>query len=443
MSGKVDIKYTSLFIDNEFLEAENGATFETIDPSTEEVVAKVAFGSANDMNKAVNAAKKSIRTQFGMAYNGCFNAWKYNLPSRFFRYYAGYADKIHGSTIPVDGNFMSYTRKEPIGVVGQIIPWNYPVAMISWKWGPALTTGCTMVLKPAEQTPLSALHMASLVKEAGFPKGVINVVTGDGPQTGAALVKNLDVDKIAFTGSTEVGKLISSSGNDSNLKRISLELGGKSPVVVMNDCPSLDEAVEICQNAIFTYMGQVCCAGSRVFVQSGIYDEFNLHGPQVNQEQMDKILDLIDSGVKEGAKIETGGSRIGTKGYFVEPTVFSSVKDDMRIAKEEIFGPVQSIFKFETLNEVIDRANDTTYGLAAGIITSDFNTMNKFSSFIRAGTVWINCYNVISTQTPFGGFQTIRVWKRIRRGRPKKLFGMQDHYHRNQLQMFIDGVCNL
>ncbi|XP_071747740.1 aldehyde dehydrogenase 1A1 isoform X2 [Lepeophtheirus salmonis] len=344
---------------------------------------------------------------------------------KVFRYYAGYADKIHGSTIPVDGNFMSYTRKEPIGVVGQIIPWNYPLAMISWKWGPALTTGCTMVLKPAEQTPLSALHMASLVKEAGFPKGVINVVTGDGPQTGAALVKNLDVDKIAFTGSTEVGKLISSSGNDSNLKRISLELGGKSPVVVMNDCPSLDEAVEICQNAIFTYMGQVCCAGSRVFVQSGIYDEFvrkstelakkrtvgcpwnskNLHGPQVNQEQMDKILDLIDSGVKEGAKIETGGSRVGTKGYFVEPTVFSSVKDNMRIAKEEIFGPVQSIFKFETLNEVIDRANDTTYGLAAGIITSDFNTMNKFSSFIRAGTVWINCYNVISTQTPFGGFK--------------------------------------
>ncbi len=325
-----------------------------------------------------------------------------------FRYYAGWCDKIHGQTIPVDGNAFAFTRKEPVGVVGQIIPWNYPLLMLAWKWAPALATGCTIVLKPAEQTPLSALYICSLVKEAGFPAGVINVVTGYGPTAGAAITSHPDIRKVAFTGSTEVGKLIMETAGKTNLKKVSLELGGKSPLVVFDDA-DLDEAVQIAHNALFTNHGQNCVAGSRTFVQEGIYDEFvkraaqkakdrrvgnpfgesTEQGPQIDDEMFKKVLGYIDSGVKEGAKLEAGGKRWGTEGFFIEPTVFSGVTDNMKICREEIFGPVQSILKFKTLEEVIERANNTNYGLAAGCITKNIDTALTYAQAIEAGSVWV------------------------------------------------------
>jgi len=286
-----------------------------------------------------------------------------NCTVSVFRYYAGYCDKIHGNTIPSDGDFLTMTRKEPVGVVGQIIPWNYPALMLSWKWGPALAAGCTMVLKPAEQTPLTALAIAALAKEAGFPKGVINVVPGYGPTAGGPIVEHHDVNKVAFTGSTEVGHKIMEIAAKTNLKRVSLELGGKSALVIFDDA-DLDEAVEIAHMAIFANHGQNCCAGSRTYVQAAIYDQFvkkavekaksrkvgdpfvdgTQQGPQIDQEMFDKVLRMIESGKKEGAKLETGGESIGKAGYFIQPTVFSNVSDNMTIARQEIFGPVQSIF---------------------------------------------------------------------------------------------------
>ena len=321
--------------------------------------------------------------------------------------------------------FFTYTRKEPVGVVGQIIPWNYPVAMLCWKWGPALAAGCTIVMKPAEQTPLSALYMASLTKEAGFPDGVINIINGFGATAGAAVANHPKIDKVAFTGSTQVGRIILQSSGISNLKRVSLELGGKSPIAVFDDAEDLDKAVEICYDAIFTNHGQNCCAGSRTYVQAGIYDQFVAkakelalkrkvgdpwqdgvdQGPQVDKAQFNKILDLVESGKTEGAKLECGGTRVGDKGYFIAPTVFSNVQDQMRIAREEIFGPVQSIFKFDTMEEVIERANDTNYGLAAGIISKDVNKILTFTQSVQAGSVWVNCYDMVMSQTPFGGFK--------------------------------------
>ncbi|KAI4459740.1 aldehyde dehydrogenase-related [Holotrichia oblita] len=349
-----------------------------------------------------------------------------------FRYYAGIADKSCGRTIPADAGLFSMTRREPVGVVGQIIPWNYPILMLAWKWAPALAAGCTVVLKPAELTPLTALAVAALAKEAGFPKGVVNVVPGYGPVAGQALTLHNDIDKIAFTGSTVVGRLILEGAAKSNIKRISLELGGKSPLVVMNDA-NIDEAVEIAHNAIFANHGQNCCAGSRTFVQAGIYDEFvkkatqmaqkrkvgdpfdetTQQGPQIGEIHFNKVLRLVNTGVKEGAKLQTGGSRIGKEGYFIEPTVFSDVSDDMTIAKEEIFGPVQTILKFNTLDEVIERANNTTYGLAAGIVTQNINDALVFSQAVQAGSVWVNCYDAVVPQAPFGGYKQSGIGREL------------------------------
>ncbi|XP_031345333.1 retinal dehydrogenase 1-like [Photinus pyralis] len=460
------IKYTKLFINNEFVDAVSKKTFPVLNPATGKKIADIAEADKEDVNKAVAAAKAAFernsewRTMSpasrgelilkladlmkrdkeylaalesldnGKTYKNALHDVGFSID--VLKYYAGYCDKIHGSTIPSDGNFMTMTIKEPVGVVGQIIPWNYPLGMVAWKWAPALATGCTVVLKPAEQTPLTALVLAALAKEAGFPKGVVNVLPGYGPTAGGAIVQHPGINKVAFTGSTEVGNKIMEGVGQSNLKRVSLELGGKSPLVIFDDV-DVDRAVEIAYGACFSNHGQNCCAGSRTYVQAGIYDEFvkkaaekakrtkvgdpfaedTVQGPQVNQEMLDKVLRLIESGKKEGAHLQTGGCRKGNEGYFVEPTVFSDVKDDMTIAREEIFGPVQSILKFETLEEVIKRANDTTYGLAAGGLTNNITTALAYAKSVRAGSVWVNCYHAFSPQAPFGGFKQSGIGREL------------------------------
>lgn len=456
-NSNIDVKYTKLFINNEFVDSANGKTFPTINPATEKKIVDVAEAGKEDVDKAVAAARaafnrksewrtmdasrrgemmiklaslmetnKNYLANLESLDNGKpFNDSIFDMDCsiKTIQYYAGWCDKIHGNTIPADGNVMSITRKEPVGVVSAIIPWNYPILMATWKMGPALATGCTMILKPAEQTPLSALFLAQLVKEAGFPPGVFNVVNGHGT-TGAFLSSHMDVNKVAFTGSTEVGRLIMEAAARSNLKRVSLELGGKSPLVVFDDA-DVDEAVTIAHNGIFANHGQNCCAASRTFVHEKVYDEFvkkaaakasarkvgdpftagTDQGPQVDKEMFEKVTGLIESGKKEGAKVVAGGDRVGKVGYFVQPTVFADVQDNMRIAREEIFGPVQQILKFSSMEEVIARANNTTYGLAAGIITTDINKALKFAESVLAGSVWVNCYDYVVPQAPFGGFK--------------------------------------
>jgi len=343
---------------------------------------------------------------------------------KFIRYFAGYADKVHGKTIPIDGPYFGFTRLEPIGVCGAILPWNGPFALLLWKISPALATGNTIVVKPAEQTPLTALYLGSLIKEAGIPPGVVNIISGYGPTAGAAIAGHMDVNKVSFTGSTEVGKLVQSAAGLSNCKRVTLEMGGKSPLVIFDDA-DLDLAVNTAHFGIFFNQGEVCVASSRVFVQEGIYEEFvkksvelalkrtvgdpfdekTQQGAQIDKIQFDKILSYIEGGVKEGAKIQCGGKRVGNSGYFIQPTIFTDVSDNMVIAREEIFGPVMSVFKFKTLEEVIDRANDTQYGLAAGVFTKDINKALEFAQGVESGNVWINTYMAFGPQIPFGGFK--------------------------------------
>nr|XP_022903913.1 aldehyde dehydrogenase, mitochondrial-like [Onthophagus taurus] len=446
-----------IFINNEYLQSISGKTFKTINPSSGEIIAEIPRSSKEDVDLAVNAAFEAFKLnspwrKIDASQRGCLLNKLADLIERDFinlasletldmgspfpttsafinvgikslRYMAGWADKNHGKTIPMDGNYFAYTKLEPIGVCGQITPWNGPLLTFCWKIAPALAMGNTVVIKPAEQTPLTALYMGQLIKEAGFPPGVVNIVPGYG-DAGEALCKNQKVDKIAFTGSTEVGKKIQQSSGIGNLKRTTLELGGKSPNIILDDV-DLPTAVEWAHQAVYMNQGQVCCAGSRTFVQSKIYDEFveksiqraknrivgnpfdikTEQGPQIDQTQMEKILNLIQSGVKDGACLATGGARCGDKGYFVQPTVFAGVQDHHKIAQEEIFGPVQNILKFDTLEELIERANNTNYGLAAGIFSKDVDKINYLTQGIRAGTVWVNCYNVLSAQTPFGGFK--------------------------------------
>ncbi|MBY0461292.1 MAG: aldehyde dehydrogenase family protein, partial [Gemmataceae bacterium] len=341
------------------------------------------------------------------------------LTIQCYRYYAGWADKVFGQTLPIDGPFFCYTRHEPIGVVGQIIPWNFPLLMQAWKWGPALACGNTIVLKPAEQTPLTALRVAQLAQEVGFPDGVINVVPGYGPTAGAALSGHMDVDKIAFTGETSTGKLVMTAAAQSNLKRVSLELGGKSPNIVFADA-DMDAAVEGAYFGLFFNQGQCCVAGSRLFVQDSAYDEFvhkivakakgrkvgdpfsleTQQGPQVSQEQFDRVMGYIRHGQSEGARMLVGGARVGERGYFIEPTVFTDVQDDMKIAREEIFGPVMSILKFKDADEVLARGNRTPYGLAAAVWTRDIGKALRLSNGLKVGTVWVNCYDVFDAGAP-------------------------------------------
>ncbi|CAH2087122.1 unnamed protein product [Euphydryas editha] len=446
-----------LFINNEWVKSSDGKVFATENPATGDVIAEVQQAGKVDIDKAVDAAKKAFklgstwrkmdashrghlinkladlieRDRAYMASLETLDNGKPYLASyhgdlasviKNLRYYAGWADKNHGMVLPADGKYFTYTRHEPVGVCGQIIPWNFPLLMAAWKLGPALAAGCTLVLKPAEQTPLTALYLAQLVKEAGFPPGVVNVVPGYG-DAGAALVDHPDIDKVAFTGSTEVGKLIQ-RGAAGSVKRITLELGGKSPNIVLADA-DLPAAVETAHMALFYNMGQCCCAGSRTFVQDTIYDEFvalatarakrrvlgdpfkpeTEQGPQIDGEQQEKILQLIKSGQEQGARLMTGGGRTGDRGYYVQPTVFADVRDHMDIARTEIFGPVQQILKFSQLDEVLERANDTEYGLAAGVFTKDLDKANYLIQGLRAGTVWVNDYNVFANQVPFGGFK--------------------------------------
>jgi aldehyde dehydrogenase (NAD+) len=456
---------TKLLIDGKWHNSKSGKTFETINPATEEVIAKVAEGDAADIDLAVKAARKAFdigpwrkmdardrgRLMYKLADlieshidelaeletldNGKPIAESRNadlpLVIDCLRYYAGWADKIHGQTIPIRGHFHCYTRREPVGVVGQIIPWNFPMLMVAWKWGPALAAGCTVVMKPAEQTPLSCLRMGELALEAGFPAGVINIVPGLGETAGDALVKHPGVDKIAFTGSTEVGRIIMRNAAGT-FKRVTLELGGKSPNIVFADA-DLDAAVNGAMLGLFLNQGQCCCAGSRLLVEDKIYnamverlaaagekrklgDPFDTsteQGPQVDKIQFDKVLGYIEAGKQEGARCVTGGERFGSKGYFIKPTIFADVKDNMKIATEEIFGPVMQVLKFKEIEEVVERANTTDYGLAAAIWSRDIKKAHTIAERLRAGTVWINCYDVFDAAAPFGGFKSSGIGREL------------------------------
>jgi aldehyde dehydrogenase (NAD+) len=448
---------TKLLINNRWVPSESGKTFATINPSTGEEICQVAEGDAADVDKAVKAARAAFEGPWRKLRASERGRLLYRLADLIeanadelarletldngkplsiakavdvaktvacYRYFAGWADKVQGKTIPIDGDFFCYTRHEPIGVVGQIIPWNYPMLMQSWKLAPALATGNTVVMKPAEQTPLSALRIGELLLEAGYPEGVVNILPGFGPTAGAAIASHMDVDKVAFTGSTEVGRLIMTAAAQSNLKRVTLELGGKSPNIIFADT-DLDAAVEGAHMGIFVNQGQSCCAGSRVFVEERIYLQFveksvaraakrrvgdpldptTDQGPQVDQSQFDRIMGYIESGRTEGATLACGGERVGNRGYFIRPTVFADVHDEMKIAREEIFGPVMSVIAFKDMDEVIARANKTDYGLAAGVWTNDIKKAHAVANGVRAGTVWVNCYHVLDTRAPFGGFK--------------------------------------
>lgn len=468
------VRQTRMLINNEWCDAASGKTFPTVNPATGDVIAQVAEADAEDVNRAVKAARNAFdsgkwpRTTAskrgyllnrladlieankeelaalesldnGKPYKDAYNA---DLPLTIacYRYYAGWADKIHGKTIPINGPYFCYTRHEPVGVAGQIIPWNFPLLMQAWKLAPALACGCTVVLKVAEQTPLSALRVGELIIEAGFPPGVVNILPGYGPTAGAALARHMDVDKIAFTGSTEVGHLIMKAAAESNLKRVTLELGGKSPNIVFADA-DMDQAVEGAHFALFFNQGQCCCAGSRLYVEEKCYDEFVAksverarkrkvgdpfdqtveQGPQVDEDQFNKVMSYIEAGKKEGAKLLAGGGRIGNRGYFVEPTVFADVQDNMKIAQEEIFGPVMSIIKFKDVADVIKRANTNMYGLAAAVWTKDIGKAHAIANGVRAGTVWVNCYDVFDAAAPFGGFKQSGI------GRELGEYGLQNY----------------
>jgi aldehyde dehydrogenase (NAD+) len=454
-------KPKQLLIDGKWVNAESGKTFETRNPATDEVLSKVCEGGKADVDRAVKAARKAFEegpwrkmpaaerarllyrladelekradefAQIETLDNG-----KPIKESRWvdvvqavetFRYYAGWVTKLEGETTNVNPNFFTYTLREPVGVVGQIIPWNFPLLMAAWKLGPALACGNTLILKPAEQTPLTAIRLGELICEVGFPAGVVNIITGFGPDSaGEAISKHMDIDKVAFTGEDKTGRKIVEASLG-NLKRVSLELGGKAPNIVFADA-DIDAAVKGAIMGIFFNQGQVCCAGSRLFIENSVHDEFMTKltqrvgqmrqgngmdettqiGPQVSKEQVDRIMSYVQAGQKEGAKLVCGGERPQgelAKGYFVQPTIFDNVKNDMKIAQEEIFGPVLSVIPFKTMEEVAEQANKTIFGLSGAVWTRDIKKAHKFASHIKAGTIWVNCYNMFDPQMPFGGYK--------------------------------------
>ena len=450
-------KPRKMFIDGKWVEAASGKTFPSYNPATGEVMAKVAEGDREDIDRAVKAARKAFESSKWPRMTASQRGqliWKLGdlieqhleefaqlesldngkplavarvadvpLAVDLFHYMAGWATKIEGNTIPFSPKFFAYTRREPVGVVGQIIPWNFPLLMAAWKLGPALATGCTVVLKPAEQTPLSALLLAELIAEAGFPDGVVNVVPGYGETAGAALAAHPDVDKIAFTGSTEVGKLIVHAATG-NLKKVSLELGGKSPNIVFDDA-DMKSTISGAASAIFFNHGQCCCAGSRLYIEkdqfdnvvSGVADEAKKikvgpgfepdtgMGPLVSKEQLDRVTGYLEAGLKEGAEAVVGGHKMPGGGYFVEPTVMVKTSPDMKVVREEIFGPVVCAMPFSDEDKLVAEANQSEYGLAAAVWTSDIKKAHRIANKLRAGTVWINCYNVFDAALPFGGYK--------------------------------------
>jgi phenylacetaldehyde dehydrogenase len=456
-------KPRKMLIDGKWVNATSGKTFPTYNPATGEVLAQVAEGDRADIDLAVQAARRAFDSgpwsRMTASERGKL-VWKLAdlleqhteefatletldngkpltvaraadvpLAVDMFRYMAGWATKLEGTTIPLSVcytpgvNYHAYTLREPVGVVGQIIPWNFPLLMAAWKLAPALASGCSVVLKPAEQTPLSALRLGELIMEAGFPDGVVNVVPGYGETAGAALAAHDLVDKIAFTGSTEVGKLIVHAATG-NLKKVSLELGGKSPNVVFKDA-DLDTAIAGAASAIFFNHGQCCCAGSRLYVERPVFDRVvdgvaakakkikvgsgldpETHmGPLVSEEQLRRVCNYLEIGMAEGAKAASGGHKIGGQGYFVEPTVLVDTKDYMKVVQEEIFGPVVAAIPFDDPEELVNRANDSVYGLAAGVWTHDISKAHRTAALLRAGTVWINCYNIFDAALPFGGYK--------------------------------------
>jgi phenylacetaldehyde dehydrogenase len=453
-----------LLIDGQWVPAESGKTFEVKNPATGQTLAAVAEGDQADINKAVVAARRAFESRVWASMTASNRGkllWKLAdlleqnleefaeiesldngkprtvaaaadvpLAVDLFRYMAGWATKIEGNTIPVsvpympDAEFHSYTLREPVGVVGQIIPWNFPLLMAAWKLGPALATGCTVVLKVAEETPLSGLRLGQLIQEAGFPAGVVNIVTGFGETAGAALSGHPDVDKIAFTGSTEVGKLIVKAAGETNLKKITLELGGKSPNIILPDA-DLPAAIAGAANAIFFNHGQCCCAGSRLFVHRSQFDQVvegvaelareipvgpGMHpdsgmGPMVSQIQQDRVCGYLESGLREGAHALAGGKRSDGDGYFIEPTVLVDTKPEMQVIREEIFGPVVTAVAYDDTEELVEAANNSIYGLAAAVWTRDISNGHRLAKQLKAGSVWVNCYNVFDAALPFGGYK--------------------------------------
>jgi phenylacetaldehyde dehydrogenase len=456
-------KQGKILINNQWSNAASGKTFNTFNPATGEVLATVAEGDREDIDRAVKAARKAFEDspwrrmttsergklvwkladllekhteEFATLESldngkplGVARVADVPLAVDIFRYMAGWSTKLEGNTIPISvpyapgAKFLAYTQREPVGVVGQIIPWNFPLLMAAWKLAPALATGCTVVLKPAEQTPLSALRLGELIVEAGFPEGVVNIVPGFGETAGAALASHWDVDKVAFTGSTEVGKLILQAAAG-NLKKVTLELGGKSPNIVFQDA-DMTGAIAGAASAIFFNHGQCCCAGSRLYVEKSIFDKVvegvseqaskikvgpgldpdTQMGPLVSQEQLDRVCNFMDIGAKEGAKAVVGGKRKGDKGYFVEPTVLVNTNPKMKVVQEEIFGPVVTAIPFKDVDDVIAQGNDTMYGLAAGVWTKDISKAHRVADRLKAGTVWVNCYNIFDAAMPFGGYK--------------------------------------
>jgi acyl-CoA reductase-like NAD-dependent aldehyde dehydrogenase len=447
----------NLLIGGKWIPAKSGQTFETINPANEEVLGVVAEGDEADIDEAVKAARRAFETgkwvsmgphqrarylfkiadliedhadelaelitlDNGKPLNEA--ASEVSRTADTFRYYAGWVTKVYGETNPSDPGFFNYTLREPIGVCGQIIPWNGPLSTVSWKVAPALAFGNTVVLKPAEQTPLPAIRFGELICDAGVPDGVVNIVTGFGPTAGGAITAHPGIDKVAFTGSTEVGKLIlqASAGN---LKRVSLELGGKSPNVIFTDA-DLEQAVALSANGVFRNQGQVCCAATRMFVQEQIYDEFaeriaakadqvklgqpldatTTMGPLVSSEQHERVLGYLKLAREEGAQAKAGGERgPQSKGYFIKPTIYTGAKNGMRIAREEIFGPVAVLIPFKDEDDAVLQGNDTTYGLGAGVWTRDISRAHKVARALKAGSVWVNCYGIIDPISPFGGYK--------------------------------------
>jgi acyl-CoA reductase-like NAD-dependent aldehyde dehydrogenase len=453
-----------LLIGGTWVPAKSGRTFPTINPANEEVLALAAEGDQADIDAAVKAARKAFeeggwpktgphqRTRLLLKIADLIEAHADELATLetldnglpltitkgmasgaadTFRYYAGWPTKIYGETNPSAPEMFNYTLREPVGVCGQIIPWNAPLMMAAWKIAPALACGNTVILKPAEQTPLTALRLGELLLEAGIPDGVVNIVTGFGETAGAAIASHPDIDKVAFTGSTEVGKLILQA-SASNLKRVSLELGGKSPNVIFVDA-DLQKALPASMAAFCAMSGQVCAAGTRIFVEQGFHDQFveqlagatagikpgdpfapgTFMGPLVSKDQFDRVKSYLDLGKAEGAKVALGGNAGDGKGYFVNPTIFTGVKNNMRIAREEIFGPVAAVIPFKDENDAILQGNDTTYGLAAAVWTRDISRAHKVARALKAGTVWVNTYLELDVGSPFGGYKQSGIGREL------------------------------